>query len=315
MAAHPLTDEQLRAALDAVAQHGSITVAADALGVNRLTLQGRVNAARQRLDGVVTRVVENPARVHFNIENGVALVFSDAHYYPGEPSTAHRALLQAIKEFRPRVIVANGDVFDGASISRHPRIGWDNKPTVKEELEAVELRLGEVEKAAAGYARLIWPLGNHDVRFETYLAANAPQFQGVSGFTLKDRFPLWTPCWRCEVNAGEDGHTVIKHRWKNGIHAAHNNTVNGGVSFVTGHLHSLKVTPFTDARGTRYGVDTGTLAEVSGPQFVDYLEDGVTNWRSGFALLAFRHGRLLPPETVQVTAPGMVAFRGKEYAV
>ncbi len=39
-------------------------------------------------------------------------------------------------------------------------------PTVMEELKAVKDRLEDIEKIARG-AKLLWPLGNHDARFET----------------------------------------------------------------------------------------------------------------------------------------------------
>jgi hypothetical protein len=84
---------------------------------------------------------------------------------------------------------------------------------------------------------------------------------------------------------------------------------------VTGHLHSLKVTPFNDYNGTRYGVDTGTLADTDGIQFENYLELSPTNWRSGFALLTFHNGRLLFPELIMKHAEGQVEFRGKVYDV
>jgi hypothetical protein len=206
--------------------------------------------------------------------------------------------------------VMNGDVFDGASISRWERIGWDSRPTVKQELEACEERLTEIEDAAKGAERY-WPLGNHCARFETFLAKNAPQYEGVKFTSLKDYFTKWKPCWSLFVN--DD--TVIKHRFKGGIHATHNNTMWAGKSIVTGHLHSLKVTPFSDYRGTRYGVDTGTLADPYGEQFVDYTEDGPKNWRSGFAVLTYRNHRLLWPELVHVLEEGMVEFRGKVYEV
>jgi hypothetical protein len=207
-------------------------------------------------------------------------------------------------------VVCNGDAFDGASISRYPRIGWDSKPTVREELKACEDSLHLIEDAAKK-AKLVWPLGNHDARFENRLAQNAPEFEGVQGFTLKDRFPAWTPCWSVWVN----GDTVIKHRAKGGIHATRNNTLNAGKTIVTGHLHSLKVTPLTDYNGHRWGVDTGTLADPTGPQFVDYLEDGNTDWRSGFAVLTYHRGKLLWPEVVHVISESEVSFRGKVIAV
>lgn len=70
------------------------------------------------------------------------------------------------------------------------------------------------------------------------------------------------------------------------------------------------VTPWTDYNGTRYGIDTGTLAEPAGPQFLDYTESGPTNWRSGFAVFTIHKGRLLLPELAQVHG-NAIEFRGK----
>jgi DNA-binding CsgD family transcriptional regulator len=251
----------------------------------------------------------HPQRKDLGILNGTIVCFSDAHFWPGIRTTAYLGLLKVIEGLQPQAVVNNGDAFDGASISRFPRIGWDSTPSVIEELKACEIALGEIEEAAKlarHNARLVWCLGNHDARFENRLASNAPQYEHVKGFSLKDHFPAWEPCWAVWNGAN----TVIKHRFKGGVHATHNNTVNSGVNIVTGHLHSLKVTPFDDYHGTRYGVDTGTLADPLGPQFHNYLEESPTNWRSGFVVLTFVDGHLLFPEVVKVFAPGKIEFRG-----
>jgi metallophosphoesterase superfamily enzyme len=255
---------------------------------------------------------ENAVRKELGIENGVVLVFSDAHFWPGIHTTAYKGVLWAIKEFQPKAVIANGDVFDGASISRFPRQGWDSTPSVIQELKACEIAMGEIEEAAKKArhnVNLVWTLGNHDARFENRLAANAPQYEFVKGFSLKDHFPTWHPCWSCWPT----DEVVVKHRWKGGIHATHGNTSMSGKTMVTGHLHSLKVTPYSDYNGTRYGVDTGTLAEPAGPQFINYLEDAPTNWRSGFAILTFHEGRLMWPELVTKWDEGKIEFRGKVY--
>jgi hypothetical protein len=251
----------------------------------------------------------HPQRYDLGILNGQIIVFSDAHFWPGIRTTALKALLHFIAELKPNAVVNGGDAFDGASISRFPRIGWDSTPSIIQELKACDAALGEIEEAAKQARRnvkLPWCLGNHDARFENRLAANAPQYEQVKGFSLQDHFPAWRPCW-----AVWNGNTVIKHRYKGGLHATHNNTVNSGVNIVTGHLHSLKVTPFDDYNGTRYGVDTGTLAEPTGPQFENYLEQSPTNWRSGFIVLTFKDGKLLWPEVVKVWGPDLAEFRGQ----
>lgn len=249
--------------------------------------------------------IEYPGRLHMEIENGLVLVASDQHYWPGEPTTAHRAFVKFCRDYAPVLVVSNGDAFDGASISRHAPLGWEKRPSVIQELETCQERHGEIEDAAKK-ARKIWNLGNHDARFEARLATVGPEYANVPGVHLKDHFRAWENAWSCWIN----NDVVIKHRWKGGLHAVHNNTVNSGKTVVTGHLHSLKVTPWSDYSGTRFGVDTGTMADPFGPQF-EYIEDNPRNWRSGFAVLTFRNGRLMWPELVHVLEPGLVEFRGE----
>jgi len=237
----------------------------------------------------------NNVRTGVNIPDGYILVASDCHYWPDVISTAHKAFVKVIKMVKPKMVIMNGDVFDGASISRHPVSGWESTPTVKQELEACQERLGEIEKAAKG-ANLHWTWGNHDMRFNGRLASQVGDtWRGVEGMDLKDHFPRWKFSTSVMVNEK----VMIKHRYHNGIHAVYNNTMKSGISVVTGHLHSLKVTPWTDYTGTRYGVDTGTLAAIEGNQF-DYSEDSPKNWRSGFAILNFIDYQMMPPELVQV---------------
>lgn len=263
----------------------------------------QINAPHQR---TTRHDISHPHRIELDIKDGIVLVGGDGHYWPGPASTAHRAFVKFCKDLKPKAVIMNGDAFDGANISRHPPIGWENNPAVQDELEAVQERLGEIERATFK-ARKIWTLGNHDGRFETRLATVAPEYARIHGFHLKDFFPHWEASWSCWIN----GDVVVKHRYKGGIHATHNNTLAAGKSIITNHLHSLKVTPYDDYNGTRFGVDTGCLADPNGPQFVDYTEDNPKNQRSGFVVLTFRNGRLLWPEIVSVFDKDSVEFRGE----
>ena len=279
------------------------------------TTERNVYERRKRIESRTGRAIvpptlsapqaEHPQRACIAVPDGVVLVASDGHYWPGRIPTAHKALIKFCKEYKPKLIVFNGDAFDGASISRHPAMNWEKQPTVKEEIEAVQERLGEIEKAAFK-ARKIWTLGNHDSRFESRLAMVAREYAEVQGVHLKDHFPNWEGAWSCWIN----DNVVIKHRHKGGIHATHNATLWAGKTMITGHLHSLKVTPFSDYNGTRYGVDTGCIADPYGPQF-DYNEDNPRNHRSGFIVLTFVKGELLWPEVVAVVDNETVQFRGE----
>jgi len=319
MPAQKFSDQQI---ISAIENSASMNAASLSLGMNLSGLNKRRRRIEQREKIEIrapraTKQFEHlqiahihPTKKDLGILNGTVIVFSDAHFWPGVYTTAFKGLLWAIKELKPKAVIANGDIFDGAGISRHPRIGWAKAPSVMDELKACTISMGYIEEAAKEArhnVKLIWPLGNHDARFETFLAANAPQYEHVKGFTLRDHFPKWEPCWAVWMN----DNTVVKHRFKGGIHATHNNTMWSGKNIVTGHLHSLKVTPFSDYNGVRYGIDTGTLAEPYGPQFEDYTEHGPLNWRSGFAVLTFVDGNLILPELVTTHGPDSIEFRGR----
>lgn len=244
-------------------------------------------------------------RVDCVMQDGVIVIGSDAHYWPGVISTAHKAFVNVIKELKPEIVVLNGDLFDGVKISRWPRSDWSKAPTVKEELEAVSDRLFEI-KQAAGSAKVWWCLGNHDMRFETKLANQVPEFEGVKGFSFQDQFPEFPMTISLMIN----GNLMIKHRYHNGVHATFNNALKSGVSMATGHLHRLQATVFSDYNGSRWGIDTGTLADTHGDH-MHYGEDNPMNHCSGFAVLTIHDGQLLHPEFCSVHKE-TAFFRGRK---
>lgn len=279
-----------------------------------------IYARRKRLEGVIKESITSPnsgeyvsryeKRLPLQIENGTIIIASDAHYWPNIVTCGHRGLVHITKELKPQYLIMNGDLIDGARISRHGRIGWAKSPTMKQEEQEVYDRLIELSKASEK-TKLFWTLGNHDLRFETYLSNKAGDVEDMSGMTLAERFPFITICISIWIN----DNVVVKHRFKGGVHATHNNTVNAGKTMVTGHLHSLKVTPFSDYNGTRWGVDTGTLttpsSDKAGDPQTEYNEDNPQNHRQGFVVLTFHEGKLLWPEIVRVVDEHHIDFRGK----
>ena len=304
MSSQKVTDQEVKWAIE---REGGVRPAARALGVHHSTVQAHIRTSQL-----------HPGRLEHRIEDGCILVGSDAHIWPGDPTTAMRGFRWAISQLAPQVIVLNGDVLDCATNSRYPGIGWESKPTLADELRAAQAQLADIEQLKTISGRLVWTLGNHDLRFETRLASVAPEYRDIQGIHLKDHFPAWEPAWSLWVNPGPGNHPlVVKHRFKGGINAPRNNTLHAGVSVATGHLHSLRVSPYSDYWGTRYGVDTGTLARPYGPQFTNYTEDNPVDWRAGFAVFTWAGGRLLMPELAQVhdEERGLIEFRGELHKV
>jgi hypothetical protein len=307
-----VTDQQIVAAYKLIQ---STKLVAAHLGISERALNYRRKKIAEPCPVADHRPAYNTAEIddsravyRLRVEDGIVLIGSDIHVWPGRRTTMQRAFIQFARTLKPAAVICNGDVFDGASISRHPSIGWESKPSVAQELEAVQDFLGDLT-IAAGNAKRIWPAGNHDLRFESKVAAQLPEFAGVKGVHLKDHLPGWAPCWRCDIN--DD--IVVKHRGKGGEHADWNNVVNGGKTIVTGHDHRVGVVPFRDYRGIRWGVRCGYMGETPlDAQFVHYLEASeAVNWHPGFVVLSFHKGRLLWPEIVTKHDDEHVEFRGQ----
>lgn len=289
------------------------------IGAHERNIHSRRRGIEQRLGRPLvapSRVLQEleqggKARLHAEVRDGVVLIGSDPHYWPGIISTAHAAMVEFCQTMKPTVVVMNGDVVDGASIGRWPRIGWEYRPSFADELEAVKQRLSEIEQAAPGAARY-WPLGNHDARFENLISRVAPELERVKGVHLKDHFDeSWNPCWSVWLN----NNTIIKHRFKGGIHADRNNAVGAMKHIVTGHLHQGKYEPIPAYDRTLFGVSCPWMGENHGPQVVDYTEDSPVQWRSGITVLTYIDGELCEPEFAIVKDVGVVEFRGKRIKV
>lgn len=270
----------------------------------RNSLQDRhgVSLETESIKSTAVYLPDNRRIASCEIKNGNIFIASDCHYWPDEETVAHKAFVKLISEMKPQTIVLNGDVFDGAQVSRHPPLMGTVTPTPKQEIEACQERLHEIASASKN-AKKLWTFGNHDTRLFSRLSTTVPELTDM--VSLFDYFPGWHTCWRVDVNSD----TVIKHRWHNGIHATYNNALKAGKTLVTGHLHKLQSVGFTDYTGRRWGVDSGTLAEPYGDQFT-YTECNPVNWASGFVVLTFKDGKLLPPELCEVL-DGVAYFRGK----
>lgn len=279
-------------------------------------LERNVYARRRSLEAKYGASIFAPSSEHIasqypdenklEVKNGLGIVGSDFHILPGSESVSLRAFKKLCKELKPSFCILNGDVLDFPKISRHPPIGWEKAPNPNEEIEAAQDHLNDIEMALPRGCAKIWTLGNHDARFETRLATVASEYRNIKGIHLSDHFPHWKKGWKAQINAD----VIVKHRFKGGVHATYNNTLHAGMTMVTGHLHSQKVTPFTDYRGTRYGIDTGCVADPEAQPFRDYTEENPKNWISGFAVLKFKDGRLMYPELASRWDDKHVQFRG-----
>ena len=88
-----------------------------ARGIDLLSLSPPQKVLQDNLNAQIGLKI--PRSLFFEVENGTVIVASDCHYWPGEATLAHKALVKLIKELKPKAVILNGDVLDGARVSRH----------------------------------------------------------------------------------------------------------------------------------------------------------------------------------------------------
>lgn len=297
-------------------KHGGAASMSKAIGVSERQIHERRKRIEDRM-GIQLEQRTRPEiekqtrrmstlRREIEIQDGIVLIGSDAHYTPGEATIAHRAFVALAGALKPSVVILAGDVLDLAAMSKHEASSWEKQYTTKEEIDSATDRMGEIFTAAPRAKRfLLW--GNHDAgRFERFLVNNAPMMKGMPGMTFAEHFPEWGYHGSLMIN----GDVMVKHFWHTGIHGAWNNVLKSGITMVTGHTHKLLTRPYSDYRGRRYGIETGCLADVDDGQF-DYAMDAPKDQCSGFVVLTFAGGKLLPPENCEVVAGVGAVFRGK----
>lgn len=310
-----VTDAQF---LEAWQRLQSASGVAKELGMNLRSVQRRRRSLEAR-DGIELAaksqlwVTRESDFCRLELDSGRVLVSSDIHVWPGVETTAMQAFILACQFMQPDAVVLNGDVFDGTTLSRFANNEFNKVPSAAEELKAcVDWAERVVAAARKGNprVRLIWVMGNHDNRYLRRLLESASGYEGVPGMDLRDHFPAWEFCYRFTVNEGQASHTDFVHNWAGGIHAAYNNVMRSGVSYVTGHTHRNLTRPWRDRTGQRYGVETGTGLEIDGPQSY-YVGGRPVDWHPGFPVLTYHRGRLLRPEHIDVLEDGLVSFRGQ----
>lgn len=306
MPAKPLPDEVLIETLRMYEAAGfNVNGGSRLAGIPRKTFENRFASARIRFPNGISEKIKQQATWTYErmkvIEepSSVWIIGSDLHVWTNEPTPIFQAFCKLAKKLKVTGIVMNGDVIDGARISRHGSTVGIQRPKIDKEIETAQQWFRKLPFAKYR----LWTLGNHDLRLDNYLANQASELEEYAG-RLHTRFPEWDFAYAFDING-----TEVRHRFRSGIHAGWNNALHGGVNVVTGHTHQLQLTAMRDRRGTRWGVETGTMADPKGPQF-EYAEGQPSRAHMGFVVLTFdEDSEMMPPELCEMVR-GRPVFRG-----
>jgi hypothetical protein len=304
----PLSVEEIIATLKLYEASGKVArAAARSAGVSESTFQYRLKEAQRKFPRGLEQAEELKDRINwtypkmltFEEPDSTWVIGSDAHFWPGDEAPIWKCFVKICKALKPTGIIMNGDVIDGAKISRHP-LGNKKAPPVGDEITYAQKMLKQLPNAKYK----CWTIGNHDIRLDNFILNNALQVDGLVQ-TLPDKFPDWEFSYGLMIND-----TEVRHRFRSGIHGGYNNTLHSGINIITGHTHQLQVTAMRDRRGSRWGVETGMLSDPEYAQF-EYTEGHPSRWQQGFVVITFDEaGAMYPPELCEMVR-GVPIFRGK----
>lgn len=116
---------------------------------------------------------------------GRGLVVSDLHIPYHDKAAVANAIKTAMAEGYTDFCIVNGDMLDFYVMSKFLR-----DPRLRHFAGELEMGREFLAMLAKEFDRVVYKLGNHEVRYEHYLHAKAPELIGVDDFELKNLMKL-----------------------------------------------------------------------------------------------------------------------------
>ena len=204
---------------------------------------------------------------------------SDIHY-PHEDPRCMKLVEAFLKDFRPDILILNGDIFDMPQISSFRKrrkeimLSTNIQDDIDRGREGLERLLD-----AAGAKEHLYPMGNHEDRWESYLGNKAPELASLRALTMEE---LLIPKGVKYKSYG-DGYWLNDSLYiYHGLYVGKNNWTDAerlqiGASSITGHRHHQRVSYFTNRKQTFKNIAQGCLCKLNPP----YLRS-TSDWQQGF---------------------------------
>lgn len=264
---------------------------------------------------------ESLARKERGIER--VLIFSDTQI-PNQDKGLFKAMFAFIKDFKPDLIVLNGDILDVTTLSTHDfptKLGYD----FNDEIKIGNKFLDDLQKVAGKAnpeVRYVFRGGNHEARVEKYLEKNASRLIGLKNnededvvsipslLRLKERGIAWIPYMgdKQELPGGVLLHHGTRSS-KNSGYTAMGYINDLGASSVTGHTHRLGLVFKTLFDRVIFGMELGSTCETKHKS--EYTKD--PNWQKGFGVIMVDQKTKTAYPTVIPYIGGKFQFGGKFY--
>lgn len=210
-------------------------------------------------------------------------VLSDIHY-PYEDRNCIAITKKFLKDYKPNIIVLNGDIADCYSISQYTK---DPKRNIsaQDEIDYTHDRLKEfVEEFPETEFKYLE--GNHETRLSRLIKSNAPALSSMRAMAFENALGLrdlgieW-------IDSSKDlyiGKLLFYHG--DLARKGSGSSIKGhfdqyGCSMIIGHIHRLGIAYKRNKHGTHILIENGTLCDFN----VDYMR--YPDWQHGFTTLDF----------------------------
>jgi len=210
------------------------------------------------------------------------VILSDQHARYHDRRTED-AVLNFLSDFKPNLIVNNGDLFDFEALSSF-RKTLAARASLEED-KAWGNALLCAQRAVVPDAEIVLIEGNHEERLERYLLDNAEALSAslnVPGFCeLPDYVEYIGP-----YGMGLDWHGVlVYHGSRLGINPSKAELLDAGTSGVSGHTHRLGSYYHTDRSGAHAWYMGGCLCNINGPDVPpSFRGPRLNDWQQGFVV-------------------------------
>jgi metallophosphoesterase superfamily enzyme len=208
---------------------------------------------------------------------------SDVHY-PFEDSYAIQICKAYLKDYKPDMIVMNGDMVDFYSVSKYekdPERKLDLQQEIDYSVEKLEEWVYEFPDTEFVYLE-----GNHEQRLKRFLKSNASALLSMRTLDIEKNLNLKSIGiqWVGSETEYQIGNLLFTHGHKARRHAgttARGHFEDFGCSVIVGHIHRLAVGYKRNKNGNHVMIENGTLCDLD----VEYCK--FPDWQHGFCTIDF----------------------------
>lgn len=252
--------------------------------VNKYTCTDQTAASTAIRIGSSAQVNPTPKQLTIRPISLKVACLSDIHY-PYQDEKAEEIALAFMCDYKPDIVVWNGDIFDFYAVSQYEK-SISKKMDIQQEIDYGYGRLQLWVKELGVKTKHFFREGNHENRLSRLISSKAPALGALRSTNLEENLDFdalgiqYVPDYQ-DLYIGNmlfvHGNIVRRQ----GGASARGHFDQFGCSVIMGHTHRLAVSYKRNKNGTHAMVENGTLCDFD----VEYCK--FPDWQHGFTTLEF----------------------------